>query len=51
MFQEGTLAGLSDGEVLGRFVEHRDEAAFELLLRRHGPMVLNVCRQTLFDPA
>ncbi len=50
VFQEGTLAGLEDGEILGRFVEGRDEAAFELLLRRHGPMVRNVCRQTLFDP-
>ena len=50
VFQEGTLAGLLDGEVLERFVERRDEAAFELLLRRHGSMVRNVCRQTLFDP-
>ncbi len=50
VFQEGTLAGLPDGEILDRFVERRDEAAFELLLRRHGPMVLNVCRQALFDP-
>ena len=50
VFQEGTLAGLSDGEILERFVHHRDETAFELLLRRHGPMVRNVCRQTVFDP-
>ena len=50
VFQEGTLAGMPDGEVLGHFVEHRDEAAFELLLRRHGPMVRNVCRQAVFDP-
>ncbi len=50
VFQDGTLAGMPDGEILDRFVGHRDEAAFELLLRRHGPMVLNVCRQVLFDP-
>jgi RNA polymerase sigma factor (sigma-70 family) len=50
VFQEGTLSGLPDGEILGQFVERRDEAAFELLLRRHGPMVRNVCRLTLFDP-
>lgn len=49
VFRDGTLAGLSDREILERFVEDRDEAAFEVLLKRHGPMVLNVCRQTLFD--
>ena len=50
IFQDGTLAGLSDREVLGRFVDDRDQAAFEVLLGRHGPMVLNVCRQVLRDP-
>ena len=50
VFQDGTLAGLSDQEILGRFAEGRDEAAFEALLDRHGPMVLNVCRQVLRDP-
>jgi RNA polymerase sigma factor (sigma-70 family) len=50
LFEDGTLAGMPDVEILGRFVDRRDEAAFELLLRRHGPMVLNVCRQALFDP-
>jgi RNA polymerase sigma factor (sigma-70 family) len=42
-------ADLSDGQLLGRFVEWRDEAAFEALLRRHGPMVLGVCRRVLRD--
>src|SRR5262245_52807351 len=37
----------SDEELLSRFVTHRDEAAFEGLLRRHGPMVLGVCRRML----
>src|SRR5262245_10235078 len=41
---------LTDGELLARFVEHHDEAAFEMLLRRHGPMVLGVCRRLLYDP-
>ena len=50
IFQDGTLSGLSDREVLGRFVDDRDEAAYEVLLGRHGPMVLNVCRQVLRDP-
>jgi RNA polymerase sigma factor (sigma-70 family) len=42
--------GLSDAELLLRFVRRRDEAAFELLVWRHGPMVLGVCRRVLRDP-
>jgi RNA polymerase sigma factor (sigma-70 family) len=38
---------LSDSHLLQRFVADRDEAAFEVLLWRHGPMVLNVCRRLL----
>jgi RNA polymerase sigma factor (sigma-70 family) len=38
---------LTDGELLARFVARRDEAAFEMLLERHGPMVLGVCRRLL----
>jgi RNA polymerase sigma factor (sigma-70 family) len=41
--------GASDGQLLGRFVAARDEAAFEALVRRHGPMVLGVCRRLLRD--
>jgi RNA polymerase sigma factor (sigma-70 family) len=40
-------AGLSDGQLLESFVERDDEAAFEALVRRHGPMVLGVCRRVL----
>jgi RNA polymerase sigma factor (sigma-70 family) len=40
-------ADLTDGQLLTCFVEQRDEAAFEALLRRHGPMVLGVCRRVL----
>jgi RND family efflux transporter MFP subunit len=39
--------GLSDAELLERYVRHRDEAAFELLLWRHGVLVFNVCRRIL----
>jgi hypothetical protein len=37
----------SDEELLNRFVRQHDEAAFEVWLRRHGPMVLGVCRRVL----
>src|SRR5262249_19018657 len=43
-------SGPSDGELLGRWLACRDEAAFELLLRRHGPLVLGVCRRLLHHP-
>jgi RNA polymerase sigma factor (sigma-70 family) len=39
--------GLSDAQLLGCFVADRDEAAFAALVRRHGPMVLGVCRRIL----
>jgi RNA polymerase sigma factor (sigma-70 family) len=38
-------SGLTDGELLGDFLNRHDEAAFEALVRRHGPMVLSVCRR------
>jgi RNA polymerase sigma factor (sigma-70 family) len=45
-----TAAALSDGELLGRFAERHDEAAFAALLERHGPMVLRLCRRILGHP-
>jgi RNA polymerase sigma factor (sigma-70 family) len=39
--------GLTDAQLLERFVARRDEAAFEVLLWRHGPKVLGVCRRVL----
>src|SRR5438309_1864582 len=41
----------SDQELLRRFLDGHDEAAFEAVLRRHGPMVLSVCRSVLDNTA
>jgi len=41
--------GATDGQLLDRFRARRDDAAFELLVWRHGPMVLAVCRRVLGD--
>jgi RNA polymerase sigma factor (sigma-70 family) len=44
----GTPAGdLSDAELLERYRRGGEEAAFTLLVQRHGPAVLGVCRRTL----
>lgn len=40
-------AGLTDEQLLEGFLDRQDEAAFEALVRRHGPMVLGVCRRVL----
>ena len=50
LFTRGTLVGLSEGLLLDRFITQRDEAAFEAIVSRHGPMVLGVCRRLLDDP-
>jgi RNA polymerase sigma factor (sigma-70 family) len=41
------IGGLTDGQLLEMFLKKSDDAAFEALLRRHGPMVLEVCRRLL----
>ena len=40
-------AGMTDGQLVDSFLNERDEAAFEVLVRRHGPMVLGVWRRVL----
>jgi RNA polymerase sigma factor (sigma-70 family) len=40
---------LSDGQLVERFHRHGEEAAFAELVRRHGPMVLGVCRNILHN--
>ncbi len=52
LFATGVVGGLSDGELLERFLQDRSaagEAAFRAIVERHGPMVLRVCNQTLED--
>src|SRR5260370_33087622 len=40
-------AGIGDAELLQRFVSHRDEASFELLMWRHARLGWSVCRRVL----
>ena len=50
IFDGGTVAGLSDGQLLERFTSRRPdvaEPAFAALVARHGPMVLSVCHGSL----
>jgi RNA polymerase sigma factor (sigma-70 family) len=50
--RESALAGESDAELLRRFntgSRAEAEAAFTLLVRRHGPLVLRTCRSALGD--
>ena len=50
LFADGVIAGLSDAQLLERFLTQGDAVAFEALVGRHGPMVLSVCRGILRDP-
>jgi RNA polymerase sigma factor (sigma-70 family) len=43
----GDRADQTDEQLLGCFIEQQDEVAFEALVRRHGPMVMGVCRRVL----
>src|SRR4051794_28968958 len=48
--RDGSVAGMSDGQLLERFLSSHgsaSEAAFEALVRRHGPAVLVLCRGVL----
>src|SRR5262245_32608963 len=43
--------GLTDRELLERYTAAREPGAFEALLKRHGPLVLGVCRRVLANRA
>jgi HlyD family secretion protein len=53
LFNIGTVRDLTDGQLLERFATDRGEAAelaFAVLVERHGPMVMRVCRGVLAEP-
>src|SRR5260370_35744825 len=43
----GMVRAAGDADLLERFAARREDAAFAELVRRHGPMVLGVCRRVL----
>src|SRR3954451_21425306 len=52
LFDAGSMTGLTDRDLIERLSGPRAaaaEAAFEVLVTRHGPMVLRVCRNVLGD--
>ena len=52
LYTAGTCSGLTDGQLLERYMAGRGEradAAFAALVERHGSMVLRICRAVLRD--
>src|SRR5207302_9403071 len=45
----GSLDATEDARLLERFRQTRCPVAFEAIIRRHGPLVLGVCRRILSD--
>ena len=42
-----SMGAVDDADLLARYLDRRDERAFEALVRRHGPRVLRTCRGRL----
>jgi cytochrome c peroxidase len=49
--EDQSVRQLRDQHLLQMFTVKRDEGAFGTILRRHGPMVLDVCRAVLHNDA
>ena len=52
LFEVGTIGSLSDRQLLEQFQSRAGdaaEAAFAILVERHGPMVIRTCRSVLRD--
>ena len=52
LFQAGSLGGLTDAQLLERYLSPEgpgSETAFAAVVEQHGPMVLGVCRRLLLD--
>ena len=52
LLETGSMAGMTDRELVERFATSRDcagEAAFAVIVSRHGPMVLATCRSLVGD--
>jgi RNA polymerase sigma factor (sigma-70 family) len=49
LFGPGVLGTLSDAQLLDRFLDRREGAVFEAIIRRHGPMAWGVCHRILQD--
>jgi RNA polymerase sigma factor (sigma-70 family) len=47
LFETGSATGLSDWQLLEQFLTGRQDMPFEVLVSRHGPMVLGICRRML----
>lgn len=43
------LNDLADRPLLERFIQQQDDEAFRVLVERHGPLVLSVCRRSLYS--
>jgi RNA polymerase sigma factor (sigma-70 family) len=50
IFDQGSLTGVGEGQLLREYATGGDAAAFEALVTRHGAMVVSVCRRMLYDP-
>src|SRR4051794_21620377 len=53
LFEVGAIGRLTDADLLARYISGRgdseSEAAFTMIVERHGRMVLGVCRRILGD--